>query len=217
MNKINVTRVMIGAVCATALLAAGGLATGCKSQKQAIGESTSVQLKTFQQSLEQMPGRIDRLMATGTLLASGTNTNRAGTLAEFSRQLGEVRTDAKDIAHEYDTANANVNRYFRAWVKESRTIKDPAARDRALAAIDEGRINTATAQNYMKQASTYYFRMIDAAQEIEKGLGGGNLDKAFTPWFDEKFTAFSDAAVAARARVERLDELITQTLTGEKK
>lgn len=206
---------MIRCLLSVVLLASAVVAlSGCASEKAMAAEGVANSVSGFQDQLREMPGRIDDAMATLRQLSAGDNPDRAATLKDYSHKLKRMSSDAKSLAAASDNAQANVQEYFRAWVKESRHIKSSAEREAAMAQVAASSEQRRIAQEYITMGSQYYHKMMDAMTSAESQLKA-DLNSYTSEQFSRTFAAASDAALAARARIERLDELIASSFAGK--
>jgi len=208
---MNKTMCVLAAACG---LAMGLTTTGCKSSREVAGTVRERSVRDFQFQLDQMPARLDGMIKTMSELGSGTNPNRAATLAQFSQQLDALQGDARTLADASDQAKADSQRYFREWVRETRTIPEGAEKDAALAQLNKGSTRFDIANRYL-QEGTRNFRELNGALENIRTKLTADLNSFTTPEFGRQFAAATDAATATRARIDRLDDLINSALTGK--
>ncbi len=202
--------VLVGAI---ALGVVVSFVPGCKTSKEVAADVSGRSVRDFQFSLEQMPARIDAVLVTMNKLGSAGPAREAA-LTTFSTQLKDLRTDAMALAEARDRAQTDTQRYFREWLKESRRITDPAARDRALDEIAKGTQRTDIARNYLDTGAKSMRTMVDAMNSIESQLKQ-DINSFNTPAFNRQFSTAVDSATSAKARIERLGELIDTALQGK--
>lgn len=202
-------------VLAAVILAGSSLCTlpACKSSKEVASEVATRDVRSFQQNLDQVPGQIDRTMATLSQLTSGNATNRQQLLTDFTNQLSTLKSHAYELGAQRDAAEKNVQRYFREWAKESRGISSTADRQNAYQAIDAGRARTDIAMDYMRNGARDFRSLTDKLSGFQKTLSTDMSPDAIRRVGDQ-FGVTNDDAIKVKGYIARLSEQIDATLTG---
>lgn len=202
-------------VLAAVILAGSSLCTlpACKSSKEVASEVATRDVRSFQQSLDQIPGQIDSTMSTLNQLTAGNAANRQQLLTNFTNQLSTLKSHAYELSAQKDAAEKNVQRYFREWVKESRGISTTADRDAAYKAVDAGRARTDVALDYMRNGSRDFRSLTDKLSSFQKTLSTDMSPEAVRRVGDQ-FGITNDDAIKVKGYIARLSEQIDSTLTG---
>lgn len=203
-------RLIASSVIAGSLLAA---LPACKSSKEVASEVASRDVRSFQQSLDQIPGQIDRTMASLSQLTAGDVADRSKAFADFSKDLSTLKTHAMEVAAQKDEAERNVQRYFREWVKESRGMKSTQSRDAAYKAIESDSYRSETALGYMRNGSRDFRALIDKLNGFQNTLKS-DLSPDAIRRVGEQFGVTNDEAIKVKGYIARLSEQIDSTLAG---
>lgn len=187
--------------------------TGCKSSKEVASEVAKRDVRSFRASLQRIPGQIDTVMAKLNAVTAGDAKDRAGLLADYSRELQALSRDGAEVAAAKDEAERNVQRYFREWVKESRGIKTEADRKAAYAAIDSGKARTDVAMSYLSNGSRDFRALLDRLNSLQKSLAQ-DLSPASVRSVGDQYGAVNDLAIKVKGYIARLEEQIDATLAG---
>ena len=206
-----VKRLLIALSAMMTLVIAGA---GCSSQKEVAGTVASRSVRDFQKDLDAVPGQIDSVMSSLTKLTAGDTADRASALTSYSKDLKELTSQASRIASARDQAESDTQRYFREWLKESRSIKSSSERDAAYQALDAGKARTDIALGYLDNAATEYRALAEQFTQIQSMLTK-DLSASSVQQVASQLGPVFDKASATKNYVARLSEQIDAALLGK--
>ncbi|MCC6676779.1 MAG: hypothetical protein IT436_06510 [Phycisphaerales bacterium] len=203
-------------IVAASLLAGLSLFTlpACKSSKEVASEVATRDVRSFQASLDQIPGQIDTVMAKLNSLTAGDVSNPSALFADYTRELRTLTEHGAQVAAAKDDAERNVQRYFREWVKQSRGIKTSADRDAAYKAIDAGRSRTDIAMGYLRDGSRDFRALLDKLNGFQSTLAK-DLSPASLKSIGSQYGPTLDKAISVKGYIARLSEQIDASLLGK--
>jgi hypothetical protein len=203
-------RLFVAVVAASAALTL----PACKTEREASGEAAKSSVSSFQKELAAMPGQIDRTTNALVSLTGGGGVDRSKGLAEFSKQLATLKEEGMSLAEARDSAQKDTQRYFRAWLKESRSIKNDQERQEAYAALDKGRARTDLATRYLNDGSRDFRSLTDRLDQIQASLTK-DMSDANIQTVRNDFTPVLEKALSLKGNIAQLDKQITTALTGQ--
>ena len=88
--------------------------------------------ESFQKSLVELPRKIDATTDKLLALQSTATTDKAEAFREFSKALDSQQRAAEDLGKQADAAAADSEEFFRKYVEDSMSGRDPAVRKAAM-------------------------------------------------------------------------------------
>jgi hypothetical protein len=204
-NAIGFVGIAMGVMVGVSSLA--GCASGAEATRsQARGEADS-----FRQSLSEMPGHIDKTIASLMTLSDNRAADKSKELKTFKNELATMDRDAREIGKQADRATSDADAYFSAWARETARTADPQKRQEMERTMTSRRANYETAQSYLNSARRRYLDLTENLHDIARMYERSGTDSTQPAVRDAIDQSVQDS-VYVKNYVARLSEQIDTVL-----
>jgi ABC-type transporter Mla subunit MlaD len=186
------------ATCAAALV----LAAGCASSGYDKGNQTAQNIQTAANRIAALPGQIDKTMASLNDLVSKPQADLRPQFKQFTANLSEVESAAKDIGAARRTMGEKSKEFFAAWDAQLAQINNEDIKARSEARKKDVADKMEAIKRSYTEAETAFRPFMNSLKDVQKYL---SVD--LTPG---GVAAIKDTVTKANQDAAKLGETITQ-------
>ncbi len=196
---------------AFAALLIPALSSGCASSTERARTEARDSAESFQKSLVELPRKIDATTDKLLSLQSTATTDKAEAFRDFSKALDSQQRAAEDLGKQADAAAADSEEFFRKYVEDAMSGRDPAARKAAMDSISSRKDARDAAMSYIEKARKSYRDLAGSLRDVQNDLRN-DLSPAAISKQSPKIQKVVQQAKDVKDYVARLDEQITTAL-----